>query len=287
MSLGYTPYGSRGVAQFKMTSNVPTDMAHNTTLHTDLDQRRLRQLQSAGLELRCFFDVGASNGVWARRVCPDFPYARFDLFEPLADIVPAYRAKLLETLAEHPRFHLHKIALGAECKRTQMHLVDEPSGSTALELPATPKGWTRVDVQMLTVDYAIEEFRLPVPQVIKMDTQGCELNILKGARRTLPQVQVLLVECWLARNYGPATPLFCETVQWLREMDFHLWDFGDPWRDEQGMLVTQDCFFLNAHCKASKLQQEVRPPPQPVPEALPPAEPPEGWLGRMRDFLLR
>ena len=58
---------------------------------------------------------------------------------------------------------------------------------------------------MLTIDYVIEEFRLPVPQVIKMDTQGCELSILQGATRTLPQVDVLLLECWLDASLWPTT----------------------------------------------------------------------------------
>jgi hypothetical protein len=111
---------------------------------------------------------------------------------------------------------------------------------------------------MLTIDHAVQVLKLPVPQVIKMDTQGCELSVLQGAQQTLPQVEVLLLECWLVRAYGKSNPLLFEVANWLRQFDFHLWDFGDAYRDADGTILAQDCVFLNARCQASRLQQEPR-----------------------------
>src|SRR5207248_188845 len=103
------------------------------------------------------------------------------------------RQKMDTTLARHPGFRLYKVALGSECKKACMYLYPENLvGSTALPLGATPPDARQVQVDMLTIDYVVEEFQLAIPQVIKMDTQGCELNILQGAVKTLPQVEVLL-----------------------------------------------------------------------------------------------
>src|SRR5262249_52900001 len=135
-----------------------------------------------------FFDVGASTGRWSRCVSEDFPIASFELFEPLIDHVPHYRAKIEAVLAQHPGFRLHKFALGREPKCASMCLFPEHAvGSTALELEGLPEGARWVTVDVLTLDYVIQEFRLPIPQVIKMDTQGSELGILQGARATLPE----------------------------------------------------------------------------------------------------
>jgi FkbM family methyltransferase len=241
---------------------------------TDTDRERFRHLQKLGLPLKRFFDIGASNGRWSSRMSQDFPAAEFHLFEPLIDHFPDYRTRMQTTVARHPSFQLHKVALGAECKKTTMFLYPENVvGSTALPLGYTPADARPVPVDMLTIDYVIEEFQLTVPQVIKMDTQGCELSILQGATRTLPQVDVLLLECWLTRAYGPSTPLLLEVADWLRGYDFHLWDLGNAWRDEAGVLVAQDCLFLNARSKVSRLQAELTPATQAAPLVPPPPEP--------------
>jgi FkbM family methyltransferase len=261
-------------------------MSPNTPRLTDTDRARFCHLRELGLNLTHFFDVGASTGRWSSRVSEDFPQSTFNLFEPLVDHAPFYRTEMEMALSQHSNFRLHKVALGAECKRTCMYLYPENVvGSTALPLGATPPNARAVEIDMLTLDYAVEEFRLPIPQVIKMDTQGCELNILQGSTRTLPQVEVLLLECWLTRAYGNTTPLLLEVADWLRQLDFHLWDLGNPWRDPAGVLVAQDCLFLNARSKVSRLQPEAQRDFK-APDSLP-ASSPDLLLKRMRNLLCR
>ena len=246
---------------------------------TDTDRHHLRHLRKLGLEIRHFFDVGASNGTWSRRVAEDFPDATFDLFEPLIDHAPEYRVKMEWVLSEHPRFRLHKIALGPESGTSTMYMYSENLvGSTALNLDELPKGAHRIKVDMLTLDDAVKEWQLPVPQVIKMDTQGCELGILNGARELLPKVDLLLLECWLTRGYGKPTPLLLEVSEYLRDRDFYLWDLGNGWRDAEGTLVAQDCLFLNAHSRISKLNGETsRSPAEPLGE--------KNWFSRVTQKL--
>ena len=251
---------------------------------TDTDRHHLCHLRDLGLKLRHFFDVGASNGNWSRRVSEDFPDAGFELFEPLIDHAPDYREKMEWVLEQHPKFRLHKVALGPESQLATMYLYPNPVGSTALDLEHRPPQTRQVSVPMQTLDEVVQEFQLPLPQVIKMDTQGCELGILQGARRTLPRVDLLLLECWLTRAYGKPTPLMLEIAEWLRDMDFYLWDLGNGWRDGEGTLVAQDCLFLNARSPVSKLNHEPvhRPPGQAVA-----AQRTRGtaWFQRMRQRL--
>lgn len=258
-ALGYSPYSSSALRPLVYTVPMVAKTQEMPYLAAT-DRQRLGQLRKLGLEFNHFFDVGSSNAVWSNQVSEDFPTATFDLFEPLVDVAPAYQEKLAQRLARHhPRFRLHKVALGPECKKASFYQFPEPANSTALPLMAAPTGAQRIEVDMLTLDYAVQEFQLPVPEVIKIDTQGCELGVLQGGKKTLPGVQALLLECWLTRAYGPFTPLLVEVEQWLRGYGFYLWDLGNPWRDLDQSLVAQDCVFLNARCKASRLQAELSP----------------------------
>src|SRR5258705_13943775 len=111
----------------------------------DLDRSRLAQLRKIGVDLRRFFDVGGSDGEWNSHISRDFPEATFDVFEPLVDHVPEYREKIKKTLTG-PRFRIHKVALGAESKRTKMCVYPKhPRGSTALEMAAVTNEAERVE----------------------------------------------------------------------------------------------------------------------------------------------
>lgn len=222
----------------------------------ELDRLSLLRLRKLGIELKHIFDAGASDGAWSEHMLADFRDSSFELFEPLVDHVPELRPQI-ETRLAGARFKLHAVALGAQSKAASMYMYPENlRGSTALELTAKPAAARVVQVQMLTADDAISRLALPVPDLIKMDTQGCELNILQGARQTLPKVKALLLECWLVRGYGPATPLLLEIAEFLRQYDFHFWDFTGQWRAADDSLGAQDCVFLNARCPESPLKTE-------------------------------
>lgn len=221
-----------------------------------LDRERLLHLKALGMNPGCFYDVGASNGRWSELVGMDFPEARFEMFEPLSDHAAIYREPMRKLLDSNPRFRLHKCAVGAETKAVTVHAFSDSVSSTTLPLKRPREGVEPVQVEMIRLDEALSRFGLQVPDVIKIDTQGGELNVLRGARGMLPHVGVIILEAWLTRGYGPQTPLLLEVADWLRECNFFLFDLGDTYRNGRGTLVTQDCVFLNSRCGFSPLKKE-------------------------------
>ena len=61
-------------------------------------------------------------------------------------------------------------------------------------------------VPLHTLDEFVRENNLPVPQVLKLDVQGAERKILSGAAATMRTADVIFLETWLVRGYGPDTP---------------------------------------------------------------------------------
>lgn len=208
-----------------------------------LDRQVLALAHSLGYRPATIFDVGASNGWWSRHAARIYPSAAFHLFEPLADAVPEYERGLSQATREIETCVLHSHALGSTRTTLEIDVFEDPSGSSLVRLPGSAR--RRIPVTVQTIDDLVRSGAAPIPSLLKLDVQGFEAHVLQGAARSLPQVDMVFVEAWLYRGYGPETPLLTELIPWLATFGFSLFDFGDEWRAESGELGTVNAAFVH------------------------------------------
>ncbi len=84
-------------------------------------------------------------------------------------------------------------------------------------------------VEMVTVDRLRKENRFPQPNFIKVDVQCYELQVLAGARETLPGCDLVLLELQFFR-YVPAMALLHEAIHWMAERNFVPYEIVDTLR---------------------------------------------------------
>ncbi len=208
------------------------------------DILRLKSLKKRGFEPKVIFDIGASNGLWSKKMATVFPSSKFYLFEPLVDYDLSYKKSIEEILLEHPQFILKKSLVGKSDQKVEFFIYPDLFSSSILNYNSDPL-IRKVRLPSLALGSAIKTGELPLPQFIKMDIQGAELVALEGLGEYLSSVDVLLLETWLVRGYGKETPLLTEISHWLTTFGFNLVDFSGTHRDSQGILITQDCLFIN------------------------------------------
>lgn len=228
------------------TLNLDREEAYRRTYHATGfahdAQDRLKLLRSLGFSPKAIFDVGASTGGWTKAVHHIFPDAHFYLFEPLAPFSSQYQLGL-ESIKSTVDYTLFPFALGRECGTST--IVVRPDFVTSSMLTEYTNDTTyKQEIPLMTLDAVIQKHGLPYPELIKIDTQGFELNILAGATEALKHADVLMLECWLVRGYGPETPLLLELATWLARHDFYLFDFGGSYRESSGVLISPDCYFI-------------------------------------------
>jgi FkbM family methyltransferase len=138
-------------------------------------------------------DVGANKGQFAVYAHTRWPKAHLICFEPL----PKPRAKLERVTGGQAK--IFSCALGAEPGEGRMHLATRTDSSSLLALGARQKsifgmetsGELQVPIKRLDACVSTPTLR---PTLLKIDVQGFELEVLKGATDLLPHVDAVYVE---------------------------------------------------------------------------------------------
>jgi FkbM family methyltransferase len=103
-----------------------------------------------------------------------------------------------------------------------------------------------IKVPVTTIDAEIAERNLPGPYLLKFDVHGFELPILEGAKQTLKDCSLIVMECY---NFeiAPTALLFHDMCRHLHELGFRVVDISEPlWRLSDHALWQMDIFFVPA-----------------------------------------
>lgn len=149
---------------------------------------------------------------------------------------------------------------GTAGQRT-LHLTQEPACSSLLPPdPALTERYpalscarqvSTVQVVTTTLDAWADQHQVGLADYVKVDTQGTELEILKGGRRLLQTARCLEVEVEFNPIYL-GQPLFAEVDLYLRSQGFVLWKLSNQVHyssnGEPALLSTEDAvFYDDAH----------------------------------------
>ena len=175
---------------------------------------RLRQL---GFEPSLIFDVGAYRGEFAQLCRGVWPTSRIVCFEPQ----PAARLQLEQSLGKDSLISVFQVLLGAEERpAVDFHLCE--TASSVLE-EQVDKSHPVASFPMATIDALVSAKVLQPPEFLKLDVQGYELEVLKGAQESLKHIEVVLAELnFLDLHCG--VPLLAEVANWLQDREFVAFD---------------------------------------------------------------
>jgi FkbM family methyltransferase len=201
------------------------------------------------IEPRTVLDVGANRGQFAVVAAHRWPSARLICFEPL----PAARALLTKMLAALPTSaEVHDVALTDEPGDAKLHVSRADDSSSLLPIgsrqSATFPGTDEVGViavRAARLDDEVDIAQLASPVLLKIDVQGGELHVLRGATAALARVDAVLVECSFVEFYE-GQPLAHELVSFLAGHGLVLTGAGMPTTDGTGRVVQIDLVFARA-----------------------------------------
>ena len=217
-----------------------------------IDAKRLRPQSHFGYQVATIiqhgnydlvFDVGANRGQFAQEL-RQFGYGGLIVsFEPLTE-AHRYLSKAAET--DKDWVVASRCALGAVAGRTEINVSGLHASSSLLKMRklhenAAPGSEVikreNVDVVRLD-DVASAYFERSTKAFLKADTQGFELEVLRGAVKALDKIDGLLLELSLEELYE-GQPLWMEVIEWLDERGFVLVALNQGFVDPSAMRTLQ------------------------------------------------
>jgi FkbM family methyltransferase len=199
----------------------------------------IRRMQRLGFNPAVVVDVGAYIGEWTRDLKRIFPCSRILMVEPQ----PGHLNRLGALASALDGVELAPVLLGAqESVGIAFHMCE--SASSVLTESARSTVTNTISVPMTTLDKLTANTVFARPDFIKLDVQGYELEVLRGAVLGLASAEAVLMEVNLLGILDGA-PLFHEATQFMSERGFQVYDIGTFFRRPyDGALWQIDVFFV-------------------------------------------
>ena len=198
----------------------------------------LQDVAARGFAPRGILDVGAHKGSWTRGALAVFPATPAIVIEPLDEMEPYLQA----LTAELPPVYYVKAGAGRQSGVRLLTLYPDLSGSSFL--PAAAAWETQRPTPLRSIDEILAERPDFHPDLVKLDTQGFELEALAGGATLFGRTELFIVET-LLYEFLPGMPLTRQVIAFLAERGYEIYDVAE-WhrRPRDGALAQIDFAFV-------------------------------------------
>lgn len=162
--------------------------------HAQNSTEKLRKLADAVLpDSSVVLDIGANCGLFAGMVALHCPAAVVHAFEPSDELLPIIRMNCGDSVKIHP------LAVGETDGEIDLFVnpASQQTNSTiqsAVAMFTLDKPLERRSVRQVSVDSFCQMQGIRAIDAMKVDVQGAEGSVFRGARQMLPATRLLLIE---------------------------------------------------------------------------------------------
>ena len=177
----------------------------------------LMRLKNLGFKPKSVFDIGAYHGDFSKLCLKIWPQTSIIAFEALHEKI--------EPLTQKFKGRNVKIIEGiiGETDREAVNYYADETASSVLSSDEVNSKKKVVNQKMITLDTFLSTSSTQAPALLKIDTQGYEFQILKGAGNVLLQIEVVLLELNFLEVYH-GVKLAHEVMELLTANGFVIYD---------------------------------------------------------------
>jgi len=199
-----------------------------------LKMESFRKLISLGIPIETVLDIGILTGTG--ELMAVFGDKRHLLVEPIEEWNDTINASYTKHKIDYT---LINVAASDENGTMNMETTSVIPGRAISHARLTDRaiGENVRSVSVRTIDSLMQDYPLPGPYLLKIDVDGVEIKVIRGAKETLKSVNVIVIEANIKN--------FLERATYLKGSGFELFDIVDPCYYD-GRLRQFDLVFLNS-----------------------------------------
>lgn len=186
-------------------------------LGVDLKEDLLNKFQ---INPRCIFDIGANYGQTALYYHKAFKHAKVFSFEPVKNSFDT----LVKNTRRYKNISCYNFAFGDEKKEIEIYLHEERfSACNSLKFDNRDgDNASKEIVKVITLNDFVKEHKIEHIDLLKIDTEGYELEVLKGGENILSQgsVSAIIGEVALSVKNNRNTQLHA-LISYLDKFDYY------------------------------------------------------------------
>ena len=208
---------------------------------------------SHGIKIEKIFDIGANIGLYSEELRKYFPESRIYAFEPSS----ASSIKFQERFMDDEKIFLVRSAVGKSNGESVLYSDYESSGLASLTSRRLDHFGIKFEnserISILTLDQWCQENHV-LPDLIKIDVEGHELDVLEGAQNLIREVSLIQFE-FGGCNIDTRT-FFQDFFYFFKNINFDLYRITPnglqkitKYAEEDEYFVTTNYLALNSELK--------------------------------------
>jgi FkbM family methyltransferase len=173
----------------------------------------LKKLKALGFNPANILDIGAHWGRFGEHCISVFKKANIMMVEPI-------KYKELKKSCQSNQFSCRNVLLD-ECEQMRdWHEMRDTGDSMYKEKTRYYENCAIYKRKTTTLDVEFRGYFSSGPELIKIDTQGAEIPILKGGKETIRNNEIIIMEVPLVGSYNENAPNFSEYISYLDDAGY-------------------------------------------------------------------
>jgi FkbM family methyltransferase len=190
-------------------------------------------LKTIGFTPKHIVDIGANHGTWTREVISHFPEAHYTLLEPQHWLKESFQ----DILDANPKVQFYPVGAGEKEGSFQFTIVDRDDSCSFryTEEEAKEAGFEQIEIPVVTLNNLLSESKFPLPDIIKIDAEGLDIEVLKGASDFFGKTEIFMVEAGVVIKEFDNS--FFKMINFMDENGYRLFEITDLNRPFQPQVL--------------------------------------------------